>query len=447
MELLLLTLLLWPWGACGDAKPGERFRIARDADRFHFVRGSESLPIVLGLNHARRLWVPCDPGDAECAKADLYNKTYGGNITTAARAALVNFRSWNFNGAGYNAADEHKAALPYFSHSFTLASPAGGPNAWQPKSKLIFPDPWDPAVIQQLRQKIITGCAKAKPYPENNLGYLFTDEPLYDVRSAQQEYGKDWVSTIRCFGATAAGMRAYVDFLQTRYPDVAALCSTYGISGDPCKSWDALRDSAVLCALNNMQVDAVMTDDYEFLPIIAEQLYSVQNETVRECDPGALVWGDVLSRNKVPPNVIRVAAKYCDGLAFQPGGVPGSPDTGIFNATLFNELYELTGKPLIIADVGFAFPHPRYPNEEWHKFASQQAAGDAYRSFVAGVVNSSFLLGLNKCMYIDRVLVQPETVLKPGMLDFNGTAHQPFSGIVAQANQDAIRLSRELLGS
>ena len=59
------------------------------------------------------------------------------------------------------------------------------------------------------------------------------------------------------------------------------------------------------------------------------------------------------------------------------------------------------------------------------------------QSFVMGAAESGFVVGLNKCEYIDRFLDQPGPVLKPGQLDFNGTPHEPFTSIVRAANKQA----------
>jgi hypothetical protein len=52
-------------------------------------------------------------------------------------------------------------------------------------------------------------------------------------------------------------------------------------------------------------------------------------------------------------------------------------------------------------------------------------------------VQSGYVLGFNKCGYIDRALIQPTAVLKPGSLDFNGTAHQPLTDLISEANKKA----------
>ena len=46
----------------------------------------------------------------------------------------------------------------------------------------------------------------------------------------------------------------------------------------------------------------------------------------------------------------------------------------------------------------------------------------------------------NKCQIIDRSIMQPGRVLKPGTLDFDGTPHQPFANLVRDANIEALQL-------
>eukprot|EP00966_Prymnesium_polylepis_P149968 3464390-Prymnesium_polylepis.1 len=72
-----------------------------------------------------------------------------------------------------------------------------------------------------------------------------------------------------------------------------------------------------------------------------------------------------------------------------------------------------------------------------------RATRRAYAGYVHGAANSGFVLGLNKCMVIDRVVTQPDIVLKPGLLDFEMNPHQPFTSKVKQANLAAAKLFEE----
>ena len=103
------------------------------------------------------------------------------------------------------------------------------------------------------------------------------------------------------------------------------------------------------------------------------------------------------------------------------------------------------GKPLLVADVGFAFPRPPYAHVEWNMFTSQAEAGKAYRSYVINAARTNYIIGFQKCEYIDRAVAQPVLGLKEGMLTFNGSEHQPFCDIVAAANAEAALTRAELM--
>ena len=69
-----------------------------------------------------------------------------------------------------------------------------------------------------------------------------------------------------------------------------------------------------------------------------------------------------------------------------------------------------------------------------NRYTSQAAAGAAYQTWVCGSASTSYVIALNKCEYIDRYSAQPTLGLKPGMVGYNGTAHEPFATAVKAAN-------------
>ena len=72
-----------------------------------------------------------------------------------------------------------------------------------------------------------------------------------------------------------------------------------------------------------------------------------------------------------------------------------------FNLTEMARVHHVSGgKPMLIADMGFAFPHSGYDKQEWHLYDSQEQAGAAYRDFVVGSAKSEFIVGLNKCQIV-----------------------------------------------
>jgi len=276
-------------------------------------------------------------------------------------------------------------------------------------------------------------CVNNQPFRENLMGYIWTDTPAFDIRLAQEQSGKDWVTTLRCLPDGAAGRAQYYTFLKERYNnDPTAVCKAYNIplTEDKCNSWSTLNvcDDVPL----NLKVPAVLEDDYLFLPRVVGMIYDIANTTIKSCDPDGIVFGDTIRSVLTPDNVLKVISEYVDVLSYQ-------PDDKFVNLTEMKRIHDVAGgKPMIIADIGFGFPHPPYVNTEWHEYDSQEAAAAAYDGYLSGAVESGFIAALNKCEYIDRFVDQPTPTLKPGMLDFNGTAHQPFTNLVRAANSRAV---------
>jgi hypothetical protein len=236
----------------------------------------------VGLNHWEAV-TRCEPEDNECARADLMNQLYHGNYSLAATAATQQFKRWGFTGAGYNSPTEMEASLPYYSALFMLGGyesnhGGAGPNPWRPHDLLFLPDPWNSSTISRIRATAAQKCAHASPNRHNNLGYLLTDFPDYDIVRSQQRFGGDWVSALRCSGADAPGRLKYVAFLQSRYRRVEDVCGAYSLPASVCaRGWNHLD----LCRVKNTLTPLCLSDDYMFLPQIADQLYSTATAAIR----------------------------------------------------------------------------------------------------------------------------------------------------------------------
>ena len=308
-----------------------------------------------------------------------------------------------------------------------------GPSCWRPGESLVFPDPWDPAVIANFTGRIRSSCNRTRPYAANLLGTIWTDTPAFDIRQAQAETGRDWVSTLRCRPTATPGRMQYAAFLARRYgADPAKVCAAYDAPARNCSSWAAMD----LCGVRNVAVPTAMTDDYDFLPQVVEQYYRVGTAAFRGCDPAGLLFGDTILTPWTPDAVIKVIAGFVDVISYQ-------PNTAAYNATEMERVHRLAGgKPMLIADIGFGFPHsPPYNRTEWQMYRSQADAGAAYRGFLLSSVRSGYVIALNKCEYIDRAVIQPTRTLKPGTLDFDGTEHAVLTAAIKAANAAAQQLA------
>lgn len=256
------------------------------------------LPFVIGHNHLHRLWESCDASDIECNRENLFERVYQSNQTTAALDALDHLREWGFSGVGYDpmggpgediAGATVMSAMPFYALTGPLDNASHGPSLWRPTSQITFPDPWDQVTVQAIRSKITNKCKAVHPYRHNLLGYIWTDLTAWDIKVAQETHSKDWVSTIRCLPAGAAGRTKYNDFLKQIYCnssnvtrcDPVSVCTAYGLNNSLCRSWEQLD----VCAVKNTKVPAAMDDDYNFLPQIAAEVFNVTHQSIQTCDP------------------------------------------------------------------------------------------------------------------------------------------------------------------
>eukprot|EP01043_Picozoa_sp_COSAG02_P020059 COSAG02_NODE_981_length_15488_cov_27.585093_6_plen_463_part_00 len=403
-------------------------------------RGStDTLPWHIGMNHPEAYWEPCDAHDEECIKADIFGRLYGHNQTRAALSQLQLYSEWSFTAAGYDSPPEHMQRLPFLHLVMPLqtcrADPAtagescAGPSSWA--VDLLFPDPWNATTRRSIAARATAACDEIRPHRSNLIGYIWTDTPAFDVAYAQQHRGGDWVTSMRCLAPGAPGRTKYTMWLKERYDDdVDRVCAVYEVPKAGCTSWSELD----LCPVKNTATPAMMRDDKEFVPHIVRAYLTQLNTTIKTCDPEGNVFTDTIRSVWTPDNIIEVIGEFADAISYQ-------PDDKYFNLTEMARVHHVSGgKPMLIADMGFAFPHSGYDKQEWHLYDSQEKAGAAYRDFVVGSAKSEFIVGLNKCQIVDRSIMQPGRVLKPGTLDFDLTPHQPFANLVRDANREALEI-------
>ena len=105
-------------------------------------------------------------------------------------------------------------------------------------------------------------------------------------------------------------------------------------------------------------------------------------------------------------------------------GPPTDDRLVALNRSELDRLHRLVGeKPILIADLGFAFTRPPYRFYEWGLYPDEAAAAAAYKSWAVGAAEIPYVLGFQKCQYIDRVEEQPLLGIKMGLLNFVSRLH------------------------
>ena len=294
------------------------------------------------------------------------------------------YDQWNFTAAGYDAPPQHMARLPFMHLTMPMSGGGSGPSSWA--VGIEFPDVWNASIRAGIAAKATAACEEIRPHRHNLIGYIWTDTPAFDVGYAQAQRGSDWVTSMRCLPADAPGRQRYTAWLKQRFAaNLGRVCSAYRVPPAACAAtWEQLD----LCPYKNTATPVMMADDYAFMPTIVRTYLSHLNATIKACDPEGNVFTDTIRSPWTPDNVIEVIGEFADAISYQ-------PDSKYFNLTELERVHRVSGgKPLLIADIGFAFPHPPFEKQEWNCYESQEAAGSAYKDFTIGSAKSGFIVGL-----------------------------------------------------
>lgn len=379
-----------------------RFRIDQTGERAAIVTPAGERLFLLGLNHVGES-APRDP---------------------AARSAFIaeatsRMRQWGFNNLGYGAPDDARDALPFLAQiQLTQGS------HYQEAAQFTYLDIFDPEFQRTTREKIRSYCAVTAGHP-NLIGYYWSDTPRWDIDLARRLRGDDWVSALRRLPAASAGKRAYVDFLRERYRDNPGQYSAaYAHS---IASFDDLL------VFDFREFDrsnpAGRADDEMFLGRIARELYQVIGGAFREYAPGRLLFGERYKLYDHPEVVLREAVKWIDVLSIQPGPEvgprpgPGRDET-VFDGATFDRLHELTGKPILICDHQVSFRTPEHPVTLWHQAPDTGTANGWIEKFLLAAAASPYVVGYQRCQYVDSMRTDRGNMLKQGLVDVNGMPHR-----------------------
>ena len=114
-----------------------------------------------------------------------------------------------------------------------------------------------------------------------------------------------------------------------------------------------------------------------------------------------------------------------------------------FNAKVFERLYRETGKPVMICDHQSSFATPEHPNVMWPKLPDVASVGRAHAKYMEDGFSTPFLLGYNRCQYIDRFKAR-QKLLKQGLLQVDGT---PYGELVDSVQRNNWRVHERFLGT
>ena len=306
-----------------------------------------------------------------------------GDQRQACEDILQKLTSWGYNTGGYGTPEPLCRMLPSFAPMYLTMNAN-----YHSDEQFEYCDVFDPVVQQKMREVIQYEIGK-QAGNSTLIGYYWTDTPQWDLERSRKKRGTDWVSMIRELPAGAPGKIRYEQFLAD--------------GGD---------------------------SDETFLRLIARQLYQVIGEETRRLAPDVLIFGERYLVHDHPDCVIEEALPYIDVLSIQPGGVQ-------FESAYFDRMHAKFKKPILVCDHQNSFPTPKYPKTMWQQLESEEAVGMAYEQYLKDAFEKSYILGYQRCQYIDRY-ADGAGKLKQGIVREDGTAYRTLTQAVRQANLQAL---------
>lgn len=383
-KYLFLLILVFTVSSFGNGN--SLFHIRKNQDSYLLVNTHGEASFSLGINHIQALSYP--------SKMELYTSKYNDSWRNAAIDIKNNLINWGFNAAGYGTPKELREIMPFMMPCQPLVQNS----AYLGEKDFSYSDIFDPAIQNQILIKI-KNMTSEKDNP-NLIGYYWTDTPMWDLEKSKQRFGINWVEYIKQLPLNTPGRIRYEEFKKS------CLVSQYPAF------------------------------DEDFLGIIAKEYYQLIGKETRRLDPNHLIFGERYLMDNHPINVIREALPYIDVLSIQPNGHS-------FNAEYFNEMYNLTKKPIIICDHQCSFPTHQHKNTMWVQLENQEVVANNYGSYIKDAVKKPYIIGYHRCQYIDRYNHSAKK-LKQGMVKEDGEAYEPHASIITSENNEVQKIFKKL---
>jgi hypothetical protein len=299
---------------------------------------------------------------------------------------LAKFKEWGYNSSGYGPLPTMEKRIPYVATIWTE-----GPRSFSAGDRSRNSDIFDPAVQERLRRRIREAAALHVDNPRC-LGYVFIDLPVWHPQPIR---GESYVDFIRSLDSSAAGRKAYDDFVAQRRAENAA------------------------------------ADDEAFLNRIADVYYTCVVGELRKCDPHHLVLGDRLMALPAwtPDSILVTAAKYVDAISFQPMG------TRTMLRDYIDRASRLTGKPVLLADVNTMTRRPA--QDEVDPTEYERSAGEHTLAYYLDAAASKSCIGIHRCTVRDYQPWNPQ-YHRRGLLKADDTPYPILVEFTQRTNRQVL---------
>jgi hypothetical protein len=167
---------------------------------------------------------------------------------------------------------------------------------------------------------------------------------------------------------------------------------------------------------------------------IAEQYYKTVTKYIRQYDPNHLILGDRYNGNFVGnETVMNIAKKYVDVISIQ-YFTQGNPENHVKMEKYFDKIYEVTGKPLLLADIGNRCPTKLNPSNPFGNGPLENQADRAndYIVSIGKLEDKEYFIGWHWCAYIEN------TARGWGIKDEHDEPYNDFVDPVSSFNKEVL---------
>ncbi|MEL7499785.1 MAG: beta-agarase [Planctomycetota bacterium] len=290
-----------------------------------------------------------------------------------------------FNAYGYGCPTELRSDMPYLE-SWNHLVPI---SLYRDQKSFQFIDIFDDQEKARLEKGVRVSCQKSKNNP-NCIGYCWTDLAAWPLKNSRKT---NWVEYIKNLPDNAPGKKAYQKFID---------------------SWKGGEDS---------------TRDQAFLRLIARKYFRVIGEANKKYDPDHLIFGDRFSLNTLDADVVKEMLPWVDAIAIQP------PFWAPFPKKEFDEIHELTRKPILICDFAIRFQDGNKDVNSWKRAENSVEAGEQYAEYIQAAIESDYILGVFWCNPVDTTKGFGKSGVKQGFFRANLAERPGLHQAVKKLNQ------------
>ena len=119
------------------------------------------------------------------------------------------------------------------------------------------------------------------------------------------KWSRELVNATRRLSSEQPGKQIYLDFLKSTYGyNISALNAAYGVEAGAFTD----LEGGLLTTADLSRV-AIVKDDAEFLPALAQEFFTVTIAALRQCDKQAKIYSEIFDTAKTPVAVLEAAAR------------------------------------------------------------------------------------------------------------------------------------------